>query len=108
MTKKRLTKPLYKILNDLKGEFESKVIRSYQLAPGVGGFRLGALLDLLEDISITGEPSFYYLSSKHRWPKKKGESKKSIPPLFESLLSSGLFDLEFDVFHNFSFGIPDF
>jgi hypothetical protein len=37
-TKKRCIKPLYQILNDLQGPFESKVIRSLQLAPGVGGF----------------------------------------------------------------------
>jgi hypothetical protein len=50
ITKKRRPKPLYRILNELEGAFESKVIRSLQLAPGVGGFRPEALLDLLEDI----------------------------------------------------------
>jgi hypothetical protein len=49
-TGKRREKPLYQILKDLKGPFELKVIRSYQLTPGVGGFRSKALLDLLEDI----------------------------------------------------------
>jgi len=49
-TGKRREKPLYQILKDLKGPYESKVIRSYQLTPGVGGFRSKALLDLLEDI----------------------------------------------------------
>ncbi len=49
-TKKRRPKPLYKILNDLEGDFESRVIRSQQLAPGVGGFKPGALLDLLDNI----------------------------------------------------------
>jgi hypothetical protein len=50
VTNKRHSKPLYKILNDLEGAFESKVIRSHQLVPGVGGFRPNMLLGLLEDI----------------------------------------------------------
>jgi hypothetical protein len=49
-TKKRRPKPLHEILNDLKGTFESRVIRSQQLGPGIGGFRPNMLLDLLEDI----------------------------------------------------------
>jgi hypothetical protein len=49
-TKKRRLKPLYRILSELEGAFESKTVRSYQLAPGVGGFRPEALIDLLEDI----------------------------------------------------------
>jgi len=49
-TKKRRMKPLYRIWSDLEGAFESKAIRSYQLAPGVGGFQPETLLDLLEDI----------------------------------------------------------
>jgi len=48
-TGERREKPLYQILKILKGPYESKVIRSYQLASGVGGFRPKALLDLLED-----------------------------------------------------------
>lgn len=40
--------PLYQIFRDLKGPFESKVIRSDPLAPGVGGFQPKGLLDLLE------------------------------------------------------------
>jgi hypothetical protein len=49
-TGKRREKPLYQILKDLKGRFESRVIRSQQLAPGVGGFQQKVLLDLVEDI----------------------------------------------------------
>jgi hypothetical protein len=49
-TGKKRGKPLYQILKDLKGPFESRVIRSFQLAPGVGGFKPEALLDLLEGI----------------------------------------------------------
>jgi hypothetical protein len=49
-TGKRREKPLYQILKDLKGPFESRVTPSQQLAPGVGGFRPKVLLDLLEDI----------------------------------------------------------
>jgi len=50
ITKKRRPKPLYRILNDLEGPFESRVIRSQQLGPGIGGFQPEVLLDLLEDI----------------------------------------------------------
>ena len=50
ITKQRRPKSLYKILNNLEGDFESRVIRSQQLAPGVGGFKPGALLDLLDNI----------------------------------------------------------
>jgi hypothetical protein len=50
VTRKSRGNPFYQILKELKGVFESKVIRSHQLAPGVGGFRPEALLDLLEDI----------------------------------------------------------
>jgi hypothetical protein len=50
VTRQRRPKPLYQILNDLKGAFESRVIRSHQLSPGVGGFRPKVLLGLLEDI----------------------------------------------------------
>jgi hypothetical protein len=56
-TKKRRPKPLYKILNNLEGDFESRVIRSHQLSPGVGGFRPKALLDLLEDIKRKMAPN---------------------------------------------------
>lgn len=56
VTKKRRLKPLYQILNDLEGPFESKVIRSLQLAPGVGGFKPQALLDLLKNIKKRTEP----------------------------------------------------
>jgi hypothetical protein len=56
ITKKRRPKPLYQILEDIEGAFESKVIRSLQLAPGVGGFKPEALLDLLENIKKRMEP----------------------------------------------------
>ena len=49
-TGKRRETPLYQILKDLKGPFESTVIRSWQLGPGIGGFRPKTLLDLLSDI----------------------------------------------------------
>jgi hypothetical protein len=49
-TREKRLKPLYKILIDLEGAFESRVIRSQQLGPGIGGFQPKALLDLLEDI----------------------------------------------------------
>jgi len=50
VTKERRTKPLFKILEDLKGPFESKVIRSQQLGLGVGGFQAKVLLKVMEDI----------------------------------------------------------
>lgn len=62
-TGKRREKPLYQILKDLKGPFESKVIRSYQLAPGVGGLQPKALLDLLEDIKKKKKPGQLILIS---------------------------------------------
>jgi len=49
-TGKRREKPLYQILKDLKGSFESRVIRSEQLASGVGGFQPKVLINLLKDI----------------------------------------------------------
>ena len=49
-TGEKREKPLYQMLKNLKGPFESKVIRSEQLGPGIGGFRPRALLNLLEDI----------------------------------------------------------
>jgi hypothetical protein len=50
VTGKRRGKPLYEILTNLRGPFESKVIRSEQLGAGVGGFHLKALLLLIEDL----------------------------------------------------------
>ncbi|MGZ3538860.1 MAG: NAD-binding protein [Thermodesulfobacteriota bacterium] len=49
-TKKKRPKSLYQNLNDLQGAFESKVIRSQQLGPGIGRFRPKALWGLLEGI----------------------------------------------------------
>jgi hypothetical protein len=62
-TKKKRSKPLYKILNNLEGAFESRVIRSQQLGPGIGGFRPEALLDLLEDIKKKINSSQFILIS---------------------------------------------
>ena len=50
ITKQRRSKPLYRILEDVKENFGSNVIRSRQLAPGVGGYSLETLLDLFEKI----------------------------------------------------------
>ncbi len=50
VTRRRREKALYQILKNLKGSFESKVIISEQLLPGVGGFRLNGLLALLEAV----------------------------------------------------------
>jgi hypothetical protein len=50
VTKKKRDKPLYNILRELKEPFETGVIISQQLSPGVGGFRLKALLALSGEI----------------------------------------------------------
>jgi hypothetical protein len=50
VTRKKREKPLYGILEDLKGSFESRVIISRPLAIGVGGFQPKELLALLEDV----------------------------------------------------------
>lgn len=50
VTGKRRSKPLYKLLMEFQSELQSKVIRSEQLGPGVGGFRLEALLALTKEI----------------------------------------------------------
>ncbi len=50
VTRRKRPKPLYQILSQLKGDFESKMIRSHQLALGVGGFPSKMLLDTLEEI----------------------------------------------------------
>lgn len=50
VTRKRRQEPLYKILGDLRGPFESQVIISQPLAIGVGGFQPKELLALLEDV----------------------------------------------------------
>ena len=63
ITKGKRPKPLYRILNELEGAFESRVIRSQQLGPGIGGFRPEALLDLLEDIEKKRNPDRLILIS---------------------------------------------
>jgi len=65
-TKKRRQKPLYQILKDLEDTFESIVIRSQQLGPGIGGFRLEALLDLLEDIKRKNSAQSVLVSTASR------------------------------------------
>jgi hypothetical protein len=56
MTGKRRPKPLYRILMDICGPFESRVIRSQQLGPGVGGFKPEVLMDLAEAIKKRRSP----------------------------------------------------
>jgi hypothetical protein len=50
VTRKKRSKPLFEILSELKGPFDSNVIRSRQLGLGVGGFRPEALVNLMERI----------------------------------------------------------
>ena len=59
VTGKRRGKPLYQILMDVFQSYESRVIQSQQLAPGVGGFPPGILGDLWEDLralAMFGQP----------------------------------------------------
>jgi len=56
-TGQKREKPLYQMLKYLKGPFESKVVRSQQLGPGIGGFRPKVLLDLLEEIKKKMHPN---------------------------------------------------
>jgi len=50
VTRKKREKPLYDMLRELKGPFESRVIISQPLGLGVGGFEPKRLLGLLEDV----------------------------------------------------------
>jgi hypothetical protein len=50
ITRKQRRKSLYQLLKDLSVPFESNVIRSQQLEPGVGGFKAKVLLDMIADI----------------------------------------------------------
>jgi hypothetical protein len=50
VTRRGREKPLYQILKDLQGPFESRVIISQPLAVGAGGFPPKMLLAVLEDI----------------------------------------------------------
>lgn len=50
MTGEKRRKSLDQLLKELRGPFESKVIRSQQLSPGVGGFKAKVLLDMMADI----------------------------------------------------------
>lgn len=63
VTKQRRAVPLYQILEGLKGPFESRVIRSQQLAPGVGGYSPAALLGLFEIIKKRMGPHWTILIS---------------------------------------------
>ena len=47
VTRKKRSKPLFKILMDLKGPFDSRVIRSHQIGPGIGGFQPEELIGLI-------------------------------------------------------------
>ena len=59
VTGKRREKPLYQTLADAFQSYESRVIQSQQLAPGVGGFPPKILGDLVEDLgalAMLGQP----------------------------------------------------
>ncbi len=55
-TRKKRINPLFQILNDLKGNFESRVIRSQQLGLGMGGFRPKVMLNLLKHLRERRNP----------------------------------------------------
>jgi len=63
VTKERRQKPLFQILKDLEGPFESKVIRSKQLGLGVGGYLPGDLLKIVREIKKGGAPDHLILIS---------------------------------------------
>lgn len=50
VTGEHRSKPLSRILMNLSGPFESKVIHSHQLGQGGGGFRLERLLNLTKEL----------------------------------------------------------
>ncbi|HJX60435.1 MAG TPA: NAD-binding protein [Thermodesulfobacteriota bacterium] len=54
VTREKRGKSLYKILEDLHGPFESKVIRSKQLGLGVGGYLSEDLLETVREIKKAG------------------------------------------------------
>jgi hypothetical protein len=62
-TRRKRPKPLYRILSEVKGEFESRTIRSHQLDVGVGGFRSKELLYTLEEIKIRARQGRLFLIS---------------------------------------------
>jgi hypothetical protein len=50
VTGEHRSKPLFRMLMNLSGPFESRVIHSIQLGQGVGGFRLERLLNLTKEL----------------------------------------------------------
>jgi len=50
VTGEHRSKPLFRILINLPGPFESKVIHSIQLGQGVGGFRFERLFNLMKEL----------------------------------------------------------
>ena len=59
VTGKSRDKPLYQTLSDAFKSYESRIIQSQQLAPGVGGFPpkiLGDLLETLGALAMLGQP----------------------------------------------------
>ena len=63
VTKERRHHPLYKILKDLHGPFESRVIRSKQLGLGVGGYSPHSLLKIVEEIKRKKDADRLFLIS---------------------------------------------
>jgi len=67
VTRKKREKPLYDILRELKGPFESRVIISQPLAIGVGGFQPKELFAVLEDIKKQkGSHDLFLISTASR------------------------------------------
>jgi len=63
VTRERRKNPLYKILEDLQGSFESRAIRSQQLGLGIGGYRPEVLSKVLEGIKKRRDSGHLFLVS---------------------------------------------
>jgi hypothetical protein len=63
VTRERRKNPLFRILEDLQGSFESRVIRSQQLGLGVGGYRPEVLSKVLEGIKKRRDSGHLFLVS---------------------------------------------
>jgi hypothetical protein len=63
VTGEHRSKPLFRILRNLSGPFESKVIHSHQLGHGVGGFRLEQLLNLTKELKERRDKERFILVS---------------------------------------------
>jgi hypothetical protein len=66
LTGKKRPKSLFNILENLKGPFVSKVVRSQQLGLGVGGFQPKAIMDLINQIKEGSSHPLFLISTACR------------------------------------------